>query len=147
MNNKNIDYIKSNYCTYLFRIKKSNTEIINKLDSLDNRNAYITNLILNDIKPSILSIKEIKDRIKLIIDKYDIKDVYLFGSYARGEANSNSDIDIYCSSGNLKTLFDEINLKEELKEVLNKNVDVITFDSDIPSYFKEQIEKDMIKIC
>ena len=28
------------------------------------------------------------------MEKHGIKEVYLFGSYARGEANNNSDVDI-----------------------------------------------------
>ncbi len=141
------DYIKNNYRTYLFRIKKNDTQIINKLASVDNKNAYISNLILNDINPSILTIKEIKNKIKPIIEEYDIKDVYLFGSYARGEAHVNSDIDIYCSPGQLKTLFDEITLINKLEIVLHKKVDLITFDTELDVFFKEQLEKDMIKIC
>ncbi len=34
----------------------------------------------------------------------EFKDVYLFGSYARGEANRNSDVDIYCDNDDIKPL-------------------------------------------
>ncbi len=42
----------------------------------------------------IYTIQEIKDKISPICKKYDVKAAYLFGSYARGEANEESDIDI-----------------------------------------------------
>lgn len=97
-----IKYNKENYKMYQFRIKKIDAILIEKLDNISNRNSYITNLILDDIDSGVLTLKEIKEKNKPIIKKYNINDVYLFGSYARGEANRNSDIDIYC----------EINLKK-----------------------------------
>ena len=78
--------------------------------------------------------------------KHGIKDVYLFGSYARGEANRNSDVDIYCDSGDLKTLYDEVDFIEELEKSLGKKVDVVTIGSQMHDYFKKQLEEDKIKI-
>ena len=151
MSNKKINYIskfnKENYKMYQFRVKKTDSDLINKLDSVSNRNSYITQLIIDDIKPNILTIKQIKERIKPVIDKHGIDEVYLFGSYARGEANSNSDVDIYCSSGDLKSLLDEVSFIEELESALSKKVDVVTIGSQMHWYFKEQLEKDKIRIC
>lgn len=149
MNKENYvnQYNKDNYKMYQFRIRKSDIDLINKLDNVENRNNYIISLILNDINPNILTIKQIKQRIKPIIEKHQIKDVYLFGSYSRGEACENSDIDIYCDKGDLRTLYDEIDLIEELEVSLGKKVDLVTIGSKMPDYFKQQIEEDMIKIC
>ena len=149
--NNNIDYInnynKENYKMYQFRVRKNHEEIIEKLDNVSNRNGYIVSLILNDLNRNVLSIKQIKDRIKPIIEKHNIKDVYLFGSYARGEANNNSDVDIYCDKGDLRTLYDEIDLIDELEKALGKKVDLITIGSNMHEFFKQQIEEDIIKIC
>ena len=144
--NYNAIYNKENYKMYPFRVKKSDLALIEKLDNLKNRNAYIVNLIKEDIDSKVLTIKAIKERIKPVMDKHNVKDVYLFGSYARGEATSKSDVDIYCDSGDLKTLYDEVNFKEELKNALNKEVDVVTIGSNMNDYFKKQLEEDMIKI-
>lgn len=140
-------YNKDNYKMYQFRVRKSDVDLINKLDSVHNRNRYITNLIINDLKPNVLSIKQIKDRIKPIIKKHQIKDVYLFGSYSRGEANENSDVDIYCDKGDLRTLYDEVDLIDEFENALGKKVDLVTIGSRMQDFFKQQIEDDMIKIC
>lgn len=146
-----IDYInkynKKNYKMYPFRIKKTETEILKKLDDVPNRNAYIQNLIMEDINPSVLTIKEIKDCIKPIMKKHGIKNVYLFGSYSRGEANRDSDVDIYCDSGDVDTLFKQVAFNEELEKALGKKVDVITIGSRMHDYFRKQLEEDMIKIC
>ena len=136
---------KENYKMYQFRVKQSDTSIINRLDNIKNRNKYIVELIDNNI--NVLSIKEIKERVKPILNKYGINNMYLFGSYARGEAKSTSDVDIYCDKGNIKTYIDQGNLEDELKQVLNKEVDIVFASSYMDEFFKEQIMEDMIKIC
>ena len=139
-------YNKENYKMYPFRIKRSDTEIIEKLDSITNRNAYIVGLIKENIDSKVLTLKTIKEKIKPIMNKHNIKEVYLFGSYARGEANSNSDVDIYCDSGDLKSLYDEVDFKEELENALNKKFYVVTIGSSMHPYFKKQLEEDLIKL-
>ena len=141
------NYNKENYKMYQFRVKKNNEELIQKLDSVSNRNEYITNLILDDINPGVLTIKQIKEKIKPIMSKHGIKEVYLFGSYSRGEANRNSDVDIYCDDGDIKSLYDEVDFIEELENALGKKVDVVTIGSDMNEYFRKQLEEDMIRIC
>ena len=132
---------------YQFRVKKTDVEIINHLENIEGRNNYIVSLINSDINNSVYTIKEIKTIIKPILNKYGITEVYLFGSYARGEAKNSSDIDIYCEKGNVKTLIDQGLLEEELEVALNKKVDIIFTTSYINDYFKTQIMEDMIKLC
>ena len=141
------NFNKNNYKMYQFRVKKSDINIINYLDNIENRNSYIVSLITTDISSSIYTIKEIKSIIKPILNKYGINDIYLFGSYARGEAKDSSDIDIYCDKGNIRTFIDQGLLEDELEEALNKKVDIIFDLSYIDEYFKKQIMEDMIKLC
>ena len=151
MASKKINYIssynKDNYKMYQFRVKKSDNILISKLDNISNRNAYITDLVLEDINPGILTIKQIKEKIRPVITKHGIKDVYLFGSYARGEATRNSDVDIYCDKGDVKGLFESVGLIKEFEKALGKKVDVVTIGSQMNDYFRTQLEEDMIKIC
>lgn len=137
------EYNKNNYKMYQFRVKKSDKEIIELLDNAVNRNSYILSLINKDV----FTLKEIKNRIKPILHKYAIFDIYLFGSYARGEATISSDVDIYCERGKIETLVDEMKLIEELELSLNKKVDIVYTDSKMEDYFKNQIMEDMIKLC
>ena len=150
MKSKKIKYIskynKEKYKTYLFRVKKSDSELIDYLDSIENKNAYLTKLILRDIKPGALTIKQIKERIRPIVERHHIEEVYLFGSYARGEAHADSDVDIYCTSGDIDTLFKRAGLIRELEEALKKDVDVITIGSKMRDNFRQQLEKDKIRI-
>lgn len=148
MNNKYISqYNKNNYKQYIFRVRKDDKKIINKLDKIQNKNNYFYNLVNNEPNKNILSLKQIKQIIKPILNEYGINDIYLFGSYARGEATEDSDIDIYCDKGNINTFFDQGYMEEKLEKTLNKKVDIVFSTSTIDDYFKNQIMEDMIKIC
>ncbi len=48
---------------------------------------------------SVYEKEMIRDIVKPIADKYRIREVYLFGSYARGEATRNSDLDFLVYGG------------------------------------------------
>lgn len=75
----------------------------------------------------VYTIDEIQKTIIYILKKYGIKKAYIFGSYARNEANKNSDIDIMIVGGNkINTLLDLVGLEMELRNALNKNVDIIS---------------------
>ncbi len=149
----NSDYIsnynKNTYKQYIFRVRKDDTKTINTLDRIENKNSYFYNLINSDIEknPNVLTLAQIKKKIKPILNKYGINDIYLFGSYARGEANKDSDVDIYCEKGNIKTFVDQGFMKDELEDSLNKKVDIIFNTTTINDYFKDKIMEDLIKLC
>ena len=137
---------KDTYKMYPFRVRKDDAATIKKLSTVPSINKYILSLIDNDINPSILTIKQIKERMLPILASHGIHEVYLFGSYARGEANNKSDIDIYCESGDIETLIDQGFLEDELKEALGKDVDIVFIGSTMDDYFKAQLDKDKIRI-
>ncbi|MCM1387394.1 MAG: nucleotidyltransferase domain-containing protein [Bacillus sp. (in: Bacteria)] len=83
----------------------------------------------------VFTIKDIENLVQPIAEKYKVKAIYLFGSYARGEANENSDLDFLVCGGENFKLTMIFSLAEELRKVLQKNVDVfeineINEDSD-----------------
>ena len=137
---------KQNYKTYSFRVRKDDLDVINKLDNIDNKNKFITSLIKENIHPNVLTIKQIREKLEPVIEKHGIKEVYLFGSYARGEATSKSDIDLYCDRGDVKSLYDHVDILEEFKNALGKEVDLILIGTDMHPFFKEQLDKDKLRI-
>ena len=141
------DFNKETYKMFPFRVRKDNIEVINKLNNVPNKNKYIVSLIENNINPSVLTLKQIKTRILPIMAKHNIREVFLFGSYARGEATNKSDVDIYCESGDIRTLIDQGFFEDELKEALGKEVDIVFIGSQMDDYFKQQLEGDLIKLC
>lgn len=138
---------KETYRMIPLRIRKDNEIVIHKLNNTRNKNKYILSLIEKDVNPSVLTIKQIKQRILPVLQKHSIKEVYLFGSYSRGEANNNSDVDIYCEKGDVKTLFEQSHLIEELENALEKKVDLVFIGSIMDEYFEKQLKGDLIKLC
>lgn len=62
-----------------------------------------------------------------------VKRAALFGSYARGDATKDSDIDLLIEfRGKNKSLLDLAELKINLEDNLGKHVDLITYNSIHP---------------
>lgn len=76
-----------------------------------------------------------------ICEKEGIKKLMLFGSTAREESNSISDIDFLVEFKTNKSLFKIIALKHKLEDLLQNDVDLLTPDSLSP-YFKNDVLKE-----
>ena len=75
------------------------------------------------------SIQKIKKKIIPILKRYGVKRAAIFGSLAKGEVKKNSDLDILVEFKGEKSLLDLVGLKLELEEILERKVDVLTYDS------------------
>lgn len=78
------------------------------------------------------SIEEIKRKILPILQQYDVVKASIFGSHVRGEADAKSDLDLLVKFSGKKSLFDLVNLKFALEDILQCNVDVLTYNSIHP---------------
>jgi len=73
----------------------------------------------------VLTYLEIKKAVKEVASKHDIKRVYLFGSYAKGLATPNSDIDLYMET-NIKDMT-HFEIAEEFRQrLLDKKVELFS---------------------
>ncbi len=70
-----------------------------------------------------LLLSNIKEICQDIFSRYDVKACYLFGSYAKGEAREDSDVDLFIVTD--LSGFDYFGLIEELREALHKRVDLL----------------------
>ncbi|TKX74455.1 DNA polymerase beta [Halorubrum sp. GN11_10-6_MGM] len=61
--------------------------------------------------------------------EYPISELGIFGSYARGEQQSDSDFDVLVGFEQPVTLFDLVRLENELTDQLGVEVDLVTKDS------------------
>ncbi len=79
----------------------------------------------------VYTIPQIVQRLVPIAQKYCLPAVYLFGSYARGEADENSDIDLLIDTTGteIKSLLQLSAVYCELEEALEKRVDLITMSA------------------
>ncbi len=76
----------------------------------------------------IYSIEELKQRIAPVAEKYGLREVYLFGSYARSEATEQSDVDILIdrTGSKIRGMFEMGGLYEDLRASIGKEVDLVT---------------------
>lgn len=73
-------------------------------------------------------ISQIKNKVGPILKAAGITRSALFGSYVHGEATLNSDVDILVEFPDGMSLFDVVELKDKLEEVLGKKVDLVDYD-------------------
>lgn len=85
--------------------------------------------------PDINEIQEVVVPIALF---YGVKRLYLFGSYAKGTANKQSDIDLLVEKGKPMSLLKLSGMRQMVQEALNVSVDLIT-TTGIEKDFREKI--------
>ena len=98
-----------------------------------------------DEEHGIVDLEYISRKCSEIFDKYKINFCYLFGSYAKGKAKDDSDVDLLISTEIKGLKF--FGLVEELRNSLQKKVDVIevaVLKDNVE--LLEEILKDGIKI-
>ena len=79
----------------------------------------------------IYTIEQLKEKIAPVALKYRLPAVYIFGSYARGEATDKSDVDILVdrTGTQIRGLFELGGLYNDLSEAVEKSIDMITLDA------------------
>lgn len=90
-------------------------------------------------------IMKLKPKIVKILKRNQVVRAGIFGSYARGNAKRNSDIDILIKFKGKKSLFDLVGLELELKKELGKDIDLLTYNSIHP-LLRENILDEEVKI-
>jgi uncharacterized protein len=78
-----------------------------------------------------------------LIKKYDLAEVSVFGSALREDFTSSSDLDllIVFNNSKAKSLFDIIDLKNELEELVGRSVDIVEKEALKNPYRREEILK------
>jgi len=104
-------------------------------------------MIAKKYKKSVINKQEVleilKNHKKYIQDNFNINSIALFGSVAKNNANEDSDIDILVD---MKASYKKYYLlKKYFRNILNKDVDVVTKNS-LRSFIKEEISKDLIYV-
>lgn len=91
----------------------------------------------------IFTIDDIKKRVIPIVIKYGVNTFSLFGSYARGEANEDSDLDFVMDKGELKGL-QYVSLVQDLENEFNCHVDVISKGSSNKNFLDAINDEEII---
>lgn len=87
----------------------------------------------------------LKDRKPDLQKRYPISELGLFGSYARGDFNEQSDIDILVDFNGQIDGFDYIRLAHELEDAFNYKIDMVSRKGIKPKYLPF-VEKNLIHV-
>lgn len=90
-------------------------------------------------------LKEKRKEILQVAASHGAQEVQIFGSLARGEAGPGSDLDILVKLEPDRTLLDLVAIKQDLEDLLNCSVDVVT-EAAISPYIREQVLKEAIPL-
>ena len=108
------------YIMYEKEESKVNSLKFNYMVDKLHENSYI------DEEHGLLTIDEIKNTVSDILKDYDVEYCYLFGSYAKNQANEKSDVDLLISTdiSGLKYY----GLVEKLRNGLHKKIDLLNIN-------------------
>ena len=86
-----------------------------------------------------------KENINKIASSHGARSVRVFGSFARGEENFSSDIDLLIELDPERSLLDIISMKYEIEDLTGRKVDVVT-TKGISPYLAEKIMKEAVPL-
>lgn len=96
----------------------------------------------------VLTIDDIKIKIAPIAQKYGVDRIYVFGSYARGEATSDSDVDLLVFGGKNFKPASVFALAEEIRLILDKDVDMFEISEiNVGSEFYDRVMEERILVA
>lgn len=87
--------------------------------------------------------KILQNRKDYFEEKYFVEKFLLFGSYAKNQQTSDSDIDLLVSFSKPVDMFDFIDLQDYLAKLFNKKIDLGTLNS-LKKFIKDKILKEAI---
>lgn len=95
----------------------------------------------------MITLLDISAAVSRVLSRYDVREAYLFGSFARGEQTPDSDIDLRLVCGETMTFGTLYELSLELEEELGRDVEIVTNPPEhMRPVFRKSIEKDEVRL-
>lgn len=89
------------------------------------------------------SIHDLQRIITPIAHAHGVESVSVFGSYSRGDASAESDVDLKIEKGQLRSLYQLSGFRLAVEDALNLPVDLITSEASDPTFLK-MIQKEEV---
>ena len=84
-------------------------------------------------------------RFKQLLKFYKVKNIAVFGSYAKGEPSAGSDVDFLVEFEKGADLLDQVGLKNDLEKLIKKQVDLAT-PRGLSRYIREKVLREAVYI-
>ena len=94
----------------------------------------------------VYTVDEIREMLRPLLKRYHMASASLFGSYARGEADASSDIDVLLVGEDGCHALDVLGVTEELYRTSGKEVDVYEISELREGDFKETVLKEALAL-
>ncbi len=95
----------------------------------------------------MISLADISSADSRVLPCYDVREAYLFGSFARGEQAPDSDIDLRLVCGDAMTFGTLYELSLELEKELGRKVDIVINPPEhMRPAFRKNIEQDEVRL-
>lgn len=78
-------------------------------------------------------------------DSYGVTDIGIFGSLARGETKTGSDVDVVVKMRK-PDLFFMVHIKEELEDAYNTKVDIVHYREKMNAFLKKRIDMEAVYV-
>ncbi len=93
----------------------------------------------------VTAVAEIREIVLPVLHRHGVTRAGVFGSYGRGEATPESDVDILIELDGQASLLDFIGIKLELEDVLGRSVDLVEYAAIKPR-LRDRILRDEVPI-
>ena len=90
-------------------------------------------------------IQRLKSEIYRIARKHNAEKVYVFGSCARKEETPESDIDLLVEFNQSATLFDQVDIQEEVRALLERPVDIVS-KRGLHPYIRDRVLAEAVEL-
>jgi uncharacterized protein len=95
----------------------------------------------------MITLADISSTISRVLARYDVREAYLFGSFARGEQAPDSDIDLRLACGATMTFGTLYELSLELEKEHGRKVDIVTNPPEhMRPAFRKNLEQDEVRL-
>lgn len=95
----------------------------------------------------MVTLTDISSAVTRVLPRYDVREAYLFGSFARGEQTPHSDIDLRLACGDSMTFGALYQLSLDLEDELGRKVDIVTNPPQhMRPSFRNSIEQDEVRL-
>lgn len=92
------------------------------------------------------TIDEIKAKVTPVAIRYGVDSLSLFGSYARGDADENSDLDFLIQKGSMKGLLSYCGMIADLEDIFHCHVDLVMKNAIKDEGFLAEVARDEVKL-